>query len=54
MAANTPAPLSADLEHGLRQPKLVSRRRVPEMLVTASTQRWAPEELLRALVEVEI
>ena len=26
----------------------------PEMLVTAKTQRWTPEELLRALVEVEI
>ena len=24
------------------------------MLATAKTQRWAPEELLRALVEVEI
>jgi DNA replication protein DnaC len=55
MAATTPAPLSADLEHGLRRLKLASMRRVaPELLVTAKTQRWAPEELLRALVEVEI
>jgi DNA replication protein DnaC len=55
MAAATPAPLSADLEHGLRRLKLASMRRVaPELLVTAKTQRWAPEELLRALVEVEI
>ena len=26
----------------------------PELLVTAKTQRWTPEELLRALVETEI
>jgi hypothetical protein len=30
------------------------RRVAPEMLITAKAQRWAPEELLRALVEVEI
>lgn len=55
MAAATPAPLPADLEHGLRRLKLASMRQVaPEMLATAKTQRWAPEELLRALVEVEI
>lgn len=47
--------LDADLEHGLRRLKLASIRRIaPEMLATAKTQRWAPEELLRALVEVEI
>jgi len=55
MAAAAPAPLPADLEHGLRRLKLASMRRVaPEMLVTAKTQRWTPEEFLRALVEVEI
>ncbi|MCY7288784.1 MAG: ATP-binding protein, partial [Cryobacterium sp.] len=55
MAAATPAPLNADLEHGLRRLKLASIRRIaPEMLVTAKTQRWTPEELLRALVEAEI
>ena len=55
MAATAPAPLSTDLEHGLRRLKLASMRRVaPEMLVTAKTQRWTPEELLRALVEAEI
>lgn len=55
MAAAAPTPLTADLEHGLRRLKLASIRRVaPEMLLTAKTQRWAPEELLRALVEVEI
>ena len=55
MAAATPTPLAADLEHGLRRLKLASMRRVaPELLVTAKTQRWTPEELLRELVEVEI
>jgi len=55
MAASVPAPLSADLEHGLRRLKLAAMRRVaPEMLLTAKTQRWTPEELLRALVEAEI
>ncbi len=55
MAASTPAALNPDLEHGLRRLKLASIRRVaPEMLATAKTQRWAPEELLRALVEAEI
>jgi DNA replication protein DnaC len=55
MAAATPAPLTADLEHGLRRLKLATIRRLaPEMLATAKTQRWAPEEVLRALIEVEI
>ena len=30
------------------------RRLAPELLVTARTQRWRPEELLRTLVEAEI
>ena len=55
MAATTPAPLAADLEHGLRRLKLAAMRQIaPELLVTAKTQRWTPEELLRALVEAEI
>src|SRR4051794_5399566 len=55
MTAATTAPLAADLEHGLRRLKLASMRRVaPELLVTAKTQRWTPEKLLRALVESEI
>lgn len=55
MAATTPATLSAELEAGLRRLKLASIRQVaPELLTTAKTQRWTPEELLRALVEVEI
>ena len=55
MTATKAAPLAADLEHGLRRLKLASMRRVaPELLVTAKTQRWTPEELLRSLVETEI
>jgi DNA replication protein DnaC len=48
-------PLSADLEAGLRRLKLSTIRGLaPELLLTAKTQRWAPEELLRTLVEAEI
>ena len=55
MTATSPPPLAADLEGGLRRLKLASIRAVaPELLVTAKTQRWTPEELLRALVETEI
>ena len=50
-----PPTLSADLADGLRRLKLAAMRRLaPELLVTAKTQRWSPEELLRALVEAEI
>jgi DNA replication protein DnaC len=51
-----PAPaLPADLVAGLRRLKLASMRRVaPELLVTAKTQRWTPEDFLRTLVEAEI
>jgi DNA replication protein DnaC len=48
-------PLAADLTAGLRRLKLAAMRSIaPELLATAKTQRWAPEELLRTLVEVEI
>ena len=48
-------PLSADLEAGLRRLKLSTIRGLaPEMLQVAKTQRWAPEELLRTLIEAEI
>src|SRR6202158_4268924 len=48
-------PLAADLTEGLRRLKLAAMRRLaPELLLTAKTQRWAPEELLRTLVEAEI
>lgn len=47
--------LPADLDAGLRRLRLGAMRRLaPELLVTAKTQRWAPEELLRTLVETEI
>lgn len=50
-----PPPLAADLQAGLRRLKLATMRRIaPELLVTAKTQRWAPEELLRTLVQAEI
>ncbi|HEY8826950.1 MAG TPA: IS21-like element helper ATPase IstB [Jatrophihabitantaceae bacterium] len=54
MTAATPV-LAPDLVEGLRRLKLATMRRIaPELLVTAKTQRWAPEELLRTLVEAEI
>jgi DNA replication protein DnaC len=54
VTAPTPA-LAPDLHAGLRRLKLAAMRTLaPELLVTAKTQRWAPEELLRTLVEAEI
>ena len=54
MTAPAPA-LAPDLVAGLRRLKLAAIRRLaPEVLHTAKTQRWAPEELLRTLVEAEI
>ncbi len=51
----TAAPLPADLEAGLKRLKLSTiRRHAPEVLLTARTQRWAPEETLRMLVDMEI
>lgn len=51
----TAAPLAADLTVGLKRLKLATVRAVaPEVLQTAKTQRWAPEEVLRTLVEAEI
>jgi DNA replication protein DnaC len=50
-----PAPLAPDLTAGLKRLKLAKVRAIaPELLATAKTQRWAPEELLRTLVEAEI
>jgi DNA replication protein DnaC len=50
-----PPPLAADLTAGLRRLKLAAMRRLaPELLVTAKTQRWSPEEFLRTLVDAEI
>ena len=54
MSAPTPA-LAPDLAQGLRRLKLAAMRELaPELLITAKTQRWTPEELLRTLVEAEI
>jgi len=47
--------LAPDLLEGLRRLKLAAMRQLaPELLVTAKTQRWTPEELLRTLIEAEI
>ena len=54
MSAAAPA-LAPDLAAGLRRLKLAAMRQLaPELLLTAKTQRWTPEELLRTLVEAEI
>jgi DNA replication protein DnaC len=54
VTAPTPA-LAPDLHAGLHRLKLAAMRTLaPELLLTAKTQRWAPEELLRTLVEAEI
>jgi DNA replication protein DnaC len=53
-AAAAPA-LAADVEAALRRLKLATVRRLaPEVLQTARTQRWPPEELLRCLLEAEL
>ena len=46
--------LAADLDGGLRRLKLSAIRRLaPELLLTAKTQRWSPEEFLRTLIDAE-
>jgi DNA replication protein DnaC len=53
--STAPPPLPADLTDGLKRLKMAAMRRLaPELLVTARTQRWNPEEFLRTLVEAEI
>jgi DNA replication protein DnaC len=55
MTAAAPPALAPDLAAGLRRLKLAAMRQLaPELLITAKTQRRAPEELLRTLVEAEI
>jgi DNA replication protein DnaC len=50
-----PPALAADLNDGLKRLKMAAMRRLaPELLITARTQRWNPEEFLRTLVEAEI
>jgi hypothetical protein len=47
MTAAPPA-LAADLNDGLKRLKMAAMRRLaPELLITAKTQRWNPEEFLR-------
>jgi DNA replication protein DnaC len=54
MTAAAP-PLAPDITAGLRRLKLATMRQLaPALLVTAKTQRWAPEELLRTLIDAEI
>jgi DNA replication protein DnaC len=54
VTAAVPA-LAPDITAGLRRLKLAAMRQLaPELLVTAKTQRWAPEELLRTLIDAEI
>jgi DNA replication protein DnaC len=49
------AELPADIARGLRRLKLSTMRAMaPELLVVAKTQRWAPEEVLRTLIEAEV
>jgi DNA replication protein DnaC len=51
----TPPPLTPDLDAALRRLRLRAMRTMaPELLVVAKTQRWAPEEFLRTLLEAEI
>ena len=53
--STAPPPLAADLNDGLRRLKIAAMRRLaPELLVTAKTQRWNPEEFLRTLIDAEI
>ncbi|GAB2864132.1 IS21-like element helper ATPase IstB [Nocardioides pacificus] len=55
MTAASPPPLAADLTEGLKRLKMAAMRQLaPELLVTAKTQRWSPEEFLRTLIEAEI
>jgi DNA replication protein DnaC len=47
--------LAPDIDAALRRLRLKAMRELsPELLVTAKTQRWSPEEFLRTLVEAEI
>ncbi|MGH3407567.1 MAG: IS21-like element helper ATPase IstB [Streptosporangiaceae bacterium] len=55
MTAAAPPALAPDLDAGLRRLKLATMRRLaPELMTTAKTQRWSPEEFLRTLLEAEL
>ena len=48
-------PLAPELMAGLRRLKLATiRAQAPEVLQTARTQRWRPEDVLRTLVAAEV
>lgn len=54
-AAQVTPELPADLTAGLRRLKLAKIRGIAaEVMLTAKTQRWTPEELLRTLIEAEL
>ncbi len=53
--STTAPPLPPDLLAGLKRLQLPHLRAVaPEVLQTAKTQRWPPDELLRTLLEAEL
>ena len=53
--STTAPPLEPELIQGLRRLKLATiRAQAPEVLQIARTQRWPPEDVLRALVAAEI
>ena len=55
VVGTAPPALPADIEAGLRRLRLRAMRSLSaELLVTAKTQRWKPEEFLRTLMEAEI
>src|SRR5258705_5954646 len=54
-SASAPTPLPADLTKALDRLRLGTVRQLaPEVLQAAKAQQWAPEEVLRALVEAEV
>jgi DNA replication protein DnaC len=53
--STTPPALAPDLAQGLKRLKMAAMRRLaPELMLTAKTQRWNPEEFLHTLIEAEI
>src|SRR4030095_8452112 len=51
----TPAPLAPELMQGLKRTQLAHfRPQAAEILQTATTQRWSPEQFLRTLLSTEI
>ena len=53
--AGAPPVLDPGIAAGLKRLKLSTIRRIaPELLITAKTQRWSPEEFLRTLIDAEL